>query len=673
MRVTTWLFGAAIVGSSLGAAAAPPPGAAAGAEPDGCPTIAGAAPEDTAEFDIGFDGSVRRNQVDATHRNTVRILAGDFAGERLAALKDRVTLGLSSRSSKFRDDPLGGDYRCKPGNLSVPVQLDPHPATDARQPDHWRVVIMIDRAAALAVQLGPPSARQDPTWKLIADRAVKDEATRIQQGLVQRLGVVVLPADRATAIDHVRALVPTAKEFAEAVRRIEYPVGEDAWLQLERDLALDALRAEADALHADPTAPPDKFDAAWSKATALPRAGSSPAHCNDAWQYNVMRRPNSSEVDPLGGWLFGVFELPLTSRDDTVELGATGFALPSRAIRTPGQVTAWAPSVATDDEVRFEWVIGASTQPDLAAVIGATLTVVKSGISLKTLGLSDLILSKSLEQVSEVLPAPALPPLSRGLRDLTSRASCRAKDVHAAYPLTALSGFRSVVSTSELERDHNYTVYACKGMCSTTGPALAKGQLTTPSSGGLTLIGSLSYNFRRHGGPGFSQYQWQPTTASGNTQQIFELEQVTQPLQSYALAVALAYRLPDCMAEHWLLQAGCDLHAALGFGPSIVYGDGSGHLTQWTANLFFAPGSMIKKKLYVTAGYGFRFFNQPLVAMEHDHVQSSMIPALTQRTGVQQVVMVGLAFDLTVIGDAASSVFGAKIAAPAEPGAKGAP
>ena len=35
--------------------------------------------------------------------------------------------------------------------------------------------------------------------------------------------------------------------------------------------------------------------------------------------------------------------------------------------------------------------------------------------------------------------------------------------------------------------------------------------------------------------------------------------------------------------------------------------------------------------------------------------------------------MLGLAFDLTVIGDAASTVFGTKIAAPADPGAKGAP
>jgi len=627
MRVTTWLIGAAIVGFSFETVAAPDPGAMTGLAPDLCSTIKNATRDDVAEFDIGFDGSVQRNQVDAAHRNTVRILAGDFAGERLALLKDQVTLGLSSRSSKFHDDPLGGDYRCKPEDLSVPVLLGPHPATDAQQPDHWRVVIMIGRQAARDVQLGPPEAKQGAMWTRIQDRAVKAEIAAIRYGLVQQLVASIDPklpsdADLRAAAKTVGDIVPAPADYDQVVQEIMYPVGVDAWLQLKPSLA--RLRSAADALAATPTNS-SAFHAAWKEVIDQRGAEAGLAHCNDAWQYNVMKQPGSPEVDGLGGWLFGVFELPLTSRDDTVELGATGFTLPSRPIARPGPVTVWARNLASDDEVRFEWVIGAGTQPDLAAVIGAALNVIKTGVPLKSLGLFELAQRGLIERLAEIPPDQPLLMLSRRLRALTSSAGCKRTDVHAAYPLAALSGLRAVVSTRELERDHNYTVYACRGPCSTTSTStvLAKGQLTTPSDGGFTLIGSLSYNFRLRGGAGFTQYQWQPTTASGNTQQVFELEQVTQPLQSYALAVALAYRFPDCTAEHWLLQAGCDAHAALGFGPSIVYGDGSGHLTQWTANLFVAPGGMKKKKLFFTAGYGFRFFNQPLVAMEHDRVQAS--------------------------------------------------
>ncbi|HEX3758517.1 MAG TPA: hypothetical protein VHW23_07405 [Kofleriaceae bacterium] len=619
-----------------------------------CDTVKGASHKDTAEFEIGFDGSVHRNAVDPVHRNTVRILAGDFAKQRLAQLQHHVTVLLSQRSSTYHDESPDGDNPCKPDDLTTPILLSPDLAGDAQEPDHWRVVIAIEPQAALAVRLGRPPVKQG-IWTAVAGRAVDNEKTAIERGLVKQLTVGGPPPSIEQIAKNVDALLPAVDQIEPAIQATRYLLGRDALEKIRTELV--ELRSAADAFGQDPTrfaralAAVDRHDA------EVPET-----HCDDAWQYNIMQQAQSAsggalgndETKRFGGWLFGAFDLPLSSAEDTVELGATGIAVPSRELTRRGPVTAWARQVSSGDgDIRFEWAIGAGTQPGAAAVIGAFVAVIKAGV---------------VQHMLAASPAP-----SSALEWLTSRDHCKDVDIQVEYPLAPLSSSRSLVATSELERDHNYTVYACKGLCTTTGGSntvVAKGQLTTPSSGGFTLIGSLSYNLHLHDGwrhrPGFTQYEWRATTASGSAQQIFELEQTTQPLQSAALALALAYRVADCKGDDFLGRLWCDAHFAVGFGPSIVYGDGSGKLGQWTGNLFFGPRGMGKKKLYFTLGYGFRFFNEPLVAREHDRMQAATAPSLPTRVGLEQVVMFGLAFDLTVIGDAASSVFGTKLTLPGD-------
>jgi len=99
------------------------------------------------------------------------------------------------------------------------------------------------------------------------------------------------------------------------------------------------------------------------------------------------------------------------------------------------------------------------------------------------------------------------------------------------------------------------------------------------------------------------QYQWVPATASSGTQ-LFELRQVRAPLQSFSSSLFLTLRFPDPSES---------VRFAIGAGPTILFGDGSGKLSQWTANLFLSPGSTFSEnKLYLTAGIGFRLYNRPV-------------------------------------------------------------
>ena len=357
----------------------------------------------------------------------------------------------------------------------------------------------------------------------------------------------------------------------------------------------------------------------------------------EACQVEILEQPQEA-------WMFGAFDLPTTDISSTIALPMNGVTQLARHLSNLETLTAWATYVPADvEDVQFLWAKGPRASASIAAVIGAFVSALTPAVKILAISDEDKLLK------------------------LTAANGC--DNLTFDYPLTPLAHFRSVARTSRetdtgsLEKDTSYTVYACNGACLVAGDkatSLAQETFTTPSGWGLTLLGAITYDFRLSGtdAPFFTQYQWSPTTASSGTQ-LFELRQVRAPLQSFSSSLFLALRFPDP-------------RFAIGAGPTILLGDGSGKLSQWTVNLFLSPWRIFSEnKLYLTAGVGFRLYNRPVGVNEGDIVQSSSAPtALVQQLHAEWVATFGLAIDLSVLGDAASAVFGTKAPAAPNTGAK---
>jgi hypothetical protein len=72
-------------------------------------------------------------------------------------------------------------------------------------------------------------------------------------------------------------------------------------------------------------------------------------------------------------------------------------------------------------------------------------------------------------------------------------------------------------------------------------------------------------------------------------------------------------------------------------------------------------------KLFITTGFGFRLVDEPLVrsvgdtiALDRANQQAPTPPAVETKTATVGVYSLGIALDLAVFGDAATTLFGTK-------------
>jgi len=143
--------------------------------------------------------------------------------------------------------------------------------------------------------------------------------------------------------------------------------------------------------------------------------------------------------------------------------------------------------------------------------------------------------------------------------------------------------------------------------------------------------------------------------------QLFELRQVRAPLQSFSSSLFLTLRFPDPSESVRFA-----IEPVLPFFSATV-----GKLSQWTATCSCRQGRHFPKTSSISRQGSAPLYNRPVGANEGDVVQSSSAPTtLVQQLHAEWVATLGLAIDLSVLGDAASAVFGAKAPAAPNTGAK---
>jgi hypothetical protein len=194
------------------------------------------------------------------------------------------------------------------------------------------------------------------------------------------------------------------------------------------------------------------------------------------------------------------------------------------------------------------------------------------------------------------------------------------------------------------------------------------------SSPRVALFGDFTFDSNLSGSSAgtaeFESYQYVPTQQIGSTQQLFQLQPITKPLARFSASLLLSLIWPraDCTS-----QSSCNVFG-VGAGPSVVNVEGTGTLRQWTGNLLWQPPCMNDSGMYFSAGLGFRYVEVPLngingiVAVPIGVSGTTAPNAPTTRSTPVWVASLGLALDLSLVTDAATSIFGVKSSAGASKG-----
>jgi hypothetical protein len=528
--------------------------------------------------------------------------------------------------------------------------------------DIWRVTVLLSPQDGASMGLDPGAARN----------AAASEASARLRGTVERLMRARVRSMVGQALATAKTPKPAAAIIPDADQAFQERIAE---LQSHADQQNSAQNADmvGQLSHAEQTRELEALEAIEGDVLALgvelrtantlesvrPALDKlSRGEDRGALEYAVCLDTYLSNVLASGAqlWTLGTFDLPTTSAEWTLTL-ATGshqtgaLTLDDRE----GAVTVWVTQLPEDvEDVRFEWVAGARTSLSLgqlvASFVGSFAAVTMPGTAKggpQPAGFNGLV---SGPHWFENTCGDAATTITYAAHAFTPIAK-----LHTAATTTA------TLAPSKLEGDRTYAVYACNGPCTTDqskSTALAQGTLTTLPNWGFTLFGALTYDLREKGrhAPYFTLYQWKPSTPNASGSQLYRLDEVRQPLESVASSLLLAVVSPGRTF-------------AIGFGPDILLGDGSGKLSQWTVNLFLTPPCWTKDGLYFTAGTGFRLYNSPSVGRYGDVVQASSMPTLVLEPHAEWVFSVGIALNLAVVGDAASSIFGAKGAATGGKGA----
>jgi hypothetical protein len=570
--------------------------------------------------------------------------------------------------------------------------------------DVWRLKIYLrhgkdfpDLDVAAQLKLGKPKGLVDATLTAAIKKAKDDEKAFIYSRVktiirnpappIQMLGDLVedvrfysyqkTPVHEDLvllrgAAEKIAAMVSTdlpGDKYDAASENVskQYPVAKEALASLRDDLR--ALRRSAEIIvdavdkqdSVTITRRAEEFLVLWSKSFEKDSATTDES-CQAAWRSNYHEQPDLVDL-----WELGTFELPSTPASLTVELPGSGKVVPARSIPVNKTVTAWATYVKTPTgPVSFLWDPGNSTAPDGIKAVAGFLSALAS----KVPALAAVL------KVQGNVRAPAAPCADWACMfdALTTRARCNEARDKVVYPLAPLATYESVARTSAtisegLLRDRTYTISACNGSCVASGAnktSFAQAQAKTPAGVSVSLLGALTYDFRigSKPSPAFTEFDWRPTAPMGASQQVFALDEVPQPLQSFSTSLLLTVLFPECGAGRF----------GIGAGPTILYGTGAGALQQWTVNLLEQPPwkRYLTDKIYFTFGGGFRLFNQPLtpvgstVVIPVTNGTTPAAPAIgATRVNLYPVLQLGFAIDLAVLGDAATAVFGTKVSPPA--------
>jgi hypothetical protein len=370
--------------------------------------------------------------------------------------------------------------------------------------------------------------------------------------------------------------------------------------------------------------------------------------------------------------IFGTFELPTLPAEQTLAL-RVGRPAPSLALdRSRGSVIAWVTSVPSKiNSVNVEWERGQKTGASLPDVLGVFASAVMPG-GLSTKGKENKTQGNNAQNVDllDALSAETGAGPEISLKELLLQSSeCKldhATILSIAHEHDILASYHSIVSPlaiDQLDRGYVYTVSVCNRTCGNdpadstgkTSTQLVQGIVTTSPTWGFTLFGGLGYTFNLTGdrARSFSSPQWvQKASSASADKKSFKLESVRQPLQNLTASLYLSWRGP--IGRHGML--------GFGLGPDIVFGDGSGKLSQWTVAAFFAPcRTLAENGLYFTGGFGFRLGSTPLGAKLGDTVTAASAPSLNTASRTDWVMTLGIGLDLSIV---TSSLFGDKLTPP---------
>ena len=343
---------------------------------------------------------------------------------------------------------------------------------------------------------------------------------------------------------------------------------------------------------------------------------------------------------------FGVFEIPLSDAGHTVIIDS-------------GKTMSGDNDAAVPEQGMVVWVRNARYRDRSSAANNAP----EVGVRWTDVNKNYVTVPVALATVAKefLIPAPKINELSSPIARV-----CSAKltlPAHASFESFAMPAASQGLAT--LADGTSYTIDACDGDGSCAGSGSKKiGSVTvrTPLPWGLDLLAGVHYDFRLAGvnAPLFTQYAWTPTSTSTG-QQLYELRAVPHGLQSVGLSLDIAVRLAECdltMSPHstwcWVKR-----HMRLGLGTTLTTADGSSSFKQWTLGAFIAPTQWWdRNKMYLMIAAGIRISDGLLVGRLGDEVQAMTAPTPTTYETVTPVVSIGVAFDLSVVGDAASSLFG---------------
>lgn len=530
----------------------------------------------------------------------------------------------------------------------------------------WRVSVHAPKESVRRLGLKAPEARTDDLWKMRFAAAQATETVFAYHSAITLLekdgsslqtwaaDVVVnntypLDEKRTEAVAKVVDLTPPSTDtvYRQVVKNAgdAYPVAAQGLAELTVDL-MKLHAAAVDLRDKKDQTSGERFAEVWravkERASTFKQPGGE--HCKAAWQFNVAKKPDFSEL-----WHFGSFELPSTDDRHTVELVPSGTSADAETLANTGLTTAWVPRSGADASITFHWSAGESTETEGIKALATFITVLAKNRTAFDKNNADKGVARRFEQ-------------------FTSDAACEKLPRFAGeMPLQPVAKYRSRASTSDalgangLRRSRAYIVYACNGPCELTGSAkniVAQRAIKTPAGWGLTLLGSLTWDTKLPGSSQFAEYRWQPTSSAG-AQQVFRLEEVAVPLQSVSTSLLLTVLLPEFTGGR----------IGIGVGPSILFGSGTGALKQWTANLVWSPFFLraLTDKLLITTGFGVRLVDEPLIrsvgdtiALDRANQQAPSPPAVETRMATVGVYSLGIALDLSVFGEAATTLFGTK-------------
>lgn len=524
--------------------------------------------------------------------------------------------------------------------------------------DKSKLVIDVNPDGAVLAGLGLATPR--PIWAARAKLAAEREAVFIATGIDAVLGDAEHQLEQAgddpqrirNAVDRLEKLAPMLAPDSQgadaawagvlATVSEKHPVAHDVLMAHGQDFIKLALAIreipKVQALQpGDRVALRHAVEAELSAWRALGLRG--PPHPPSREDCRTARGADIYLAPKLARWIAIALELPSTDRAHTLRLRATGLDGPSTYI-TDGRVSVWVTEVKSQDDVRFEWHASDSQVGTFTAALGtflaawAQIAVPKAVVAAGVSEDSDDGRDKLLAMTSVGLCKPLVAPSEFYVPD---------------YPLTVLAPYTSVVGTSaviggELAHDKVYDITACRGVCAKTGAdstVLAQGKIQSKPGWGWSVVGTINYDgqpFRP-----VREYQWVPSTPLPMQPQVYRLSRVAAPLESFSSSLLLGGRSPE---GTWFI----------GGGPTILFGSGSGRLAQWTLDVLWSPA----KKLYIGGGVGFRLVNVPIAGTEGMEVFATTTPALPTRTSAEAVLTIGVGFDLSIVGDAATTLFGTK-------------